>query len=489
MGKRGELLLTKTEPKQFWHDIQAITAQLAGPAESLRLPLFTELLNTRKGGLARELYRLATAVRLFTVSKRGAFPNASPGKMTVFFAHQTPSNMRNLLPVAKEAHRTHRLGGIVMAGVFPDVLREFAGKVPVMTVRDLVGRISIREMWTRAVEAWKIFGGISAALREFDPALDRRFRRKFGTFAREIAGAVLAEPAFRILLTAWRPSCVVSSSDMWPVEFQLTNQATNMGIPSAVIQHGVVGHLWWPFVARYYVLWGDQFRRQMLDFGAPGERLLLGGMPASDDLFGQRWKSKANINPGNATAGWVCLILSQTHGLKLDPGLGEAFRQFLQEMLPSQPHIRWKVKLHPSEDRTFYEQLGKEVYTRLEICPPSMQVEEAILASDVVTTLYSTAGLEAMMLERPLGVLCVSNRIRELAWWPLFGGGQYVHTPQEFGRWLSDLTTDPQHRVIQLARQREFLKQCFVNHGHAAKAIVDVLDAHSKPGLQGVSND
>ena len=479
------------EPKQFWHDIVALTNPLAGTAESLRIPLFTGLLDTQKVPLAREVYRLAMAVRSFVGTGHGTFPDAQPGQILLFFPHQTPSNMRNLLPVAREAYRKNRLGGIVTAGVFPEVLREFAGCVPIVTMNQLLGRSPVRETLLQAIEARRIFSSISAALEAYDPSVAGCFRRKFGTFAREVTAAVQSADAFRHLLAAWRPACVASTSDMWPAEFQMACQASRMGIPSAVIQHGTVSQHWWPFVASFYILWGERFLRDMVAFGAPAERLLLCGMPASDGLF-ELADALKDERPNDSPAP-VCLILSHTHGLTLDPGLAEAFRRFLKEVVPSLPHIRWKVRLHPSEESAFYQGLGHDIYARLEFCPPSTRLEAAILESDVVTTLYSTAGLEAMILGRALIVPSLSERVPELAWWPHFGGGMYVHTPQEFAQRLGELTSNPHCRSSQLARQREFLKGCFVNHGHAAEAIVDILGhfviSHSCADRDGDSRD
>jgi hypothetical protein len=109
-----------------------------------------------------------------------------------------------------------------------------------------------------------------------------------------------------------------------------------------------------------------------------------------------------------------------------------------------------------------------------------MGLEEAILEANVVTTLYSTAGLEGMILDRALLVPCLSDRVQELAWWPRFGGGIYAYTPADFAERLHELTSNPLCLSSQLHRQREFLKGCFVNRGHAAEAIVDLLEVHTK---------
>ena len=44
--------------------------------------------------------------------------------------------------------------------------------------------------------------------------------------------------------------------------------------------------------------------------------------------------------------------------------------------------------------------------------------------------MLSTAGLEAMMMQRPLVVFDLAPMVSECAWWPKFGGGTYVTTAQ-----------------------------------------------------------
>ena len=191
------------------------------------------------------------------------------GKVLFCFAHRTTSHMQNLLPVVREAHARGLLGGIVSSSDFSQQLAEFAGEVPIVTAAELNSRLGCGEQVRIASEAGDIFREIAKMLAHYDTRLSARFRRNSGTMLAEILTSLRMERAFRILFDLWSPSCVVSTSDSWPLEYQMAHQASSQQIPSVVLQHGNLIYFYWPFCASLYVLWGQQSLREMLDFRSP----------------------------------------------------------------------------------------------------------------------------------------------------------------------------------------------------------------------------
>jgi hypothetical protein len=331
-----------------------------------------------------------------------------------------------------------------------------------------------------AVLAVKTYRRLSRALEEQTPSVAARFRRNPAIYLAEIVSAIQFGKAFRELLTIWAPSCVVSTSDMWPFEYQLAYQSKQLGIPSSVIQHGIVGYFWYPFVADLYLTWGEMFAEQMIAYGAPRERLAMCGMPASDTLFRGGGSADAERHRrGNKSP--VCLILSHAHTRTTEPQLFQRFSDLVTKTVLSAPHVRWRVKLHPSEDSSFYQQMGSTVYRHLEVLPKTISLEKAVGESDVILTLFSTAGLEAMILRRPVLVADVGEKVREFAWWPQFGGGLYVKSPGELLEAIDGLARDDLGRIAQLDLQRRFLERSFANRGRAAMAAVDEIESRSRP--------
>lgn len=461
--------------REFWEDIVRLTN--ASPLEcvrSLRMVLFIWLQANTDNPMRRQVRHLGSATRPLLPMRKVTIPLAKRGQLVFCFAHKTPANIQNLLPVAREADRRGVLGGIVSACDFDRELAEFSGRIPIVTARSLISQLSIVHRHKIAFEALRTFREVFGILSAYDAHLARRLFRNVGTVLDETVRSLQLGVAFRTLLEAWSPSCVASTSDLWPLEYQFAYQATYLQIPSVVIQHGVSDDSWWPFQADLFVAWGDIFREKMTELGVPPNRLTIGGMPASDEVF-QRQQALDRNREVVAQNPPVCLILSHSQGRVVEPEIFERFKEVLSETIQLTPNVRWKVKLHPSEEDSFYRELDDKIFKRLEIYPKSTSLVEAVEGADVVTTLFSASGLEAMMMGRPVVVPVLSSRGKELAWWPDLGGGVYAHNAAEFRQHLVNLLSVPQSRLRQLESQRSFLKRSFANPGRASEAIVDLI--------------
>jgi hypothetical protein len=458
----------------LWQDIVAATADLGPEATALRIPLLVEFRMPPRIWRNRIGAAIETCAPFLTLPRK-AIEVSPKGRVLFCFPHRTASNINNLLPVAREALRRGLLGGILTARDFSAELREFAGVAPIVSVEQLIRQLGLRERVRNAARVANMYKQITAALSRHLPRFRMAGRR--ARLVRELADSVLYGSVCEWLLDRWSPSCVISTSDFFPLEHQLCCRASRRRIPSFVVQHGVIDEFWWPFVADIYCMWGDAHADQMRRLGAPAERLTVVGMPATDTLFERtnagKYKSAENrVQP-------VCLLLSHTNGSGYEPEVFRDYRQFLAEAMKLMPLITWKVKLHPREGESFYREMGNAVYERLTFHPKDVSLEEAVKDADVVTTVFSTAGLESMIMDRPLIVAPATPRVQKFAWWPAMGGGTYAASAQEFQTQLTKLISDPDHRAQRLDQQRQFLSKSFANQGHAAECIVDLLERYS----------
>lgn len=461
--------------RQLWEDIVLFTSRSRSDCiRSLRIALF--FLLSGDGSLLGQAKRLISTVRRLFPGRKKVVETVQSGRLLFCFPHRTASNIKNLLPVAREAHRRGQLGGIVAFSDFSKDLAEFIGHVPIVTAEALVSQLGIRQRIEVAKEAICTFREISRTLSGVDIHLAARYRRNAGTALADIVTSLLMGRAFQVLLNSWSPSCVVSTSDLWPLEYQLAHQASRKKIPSFVVQHGSAIYFYWPFAASFCLVWGEQSLDEMIAIGTPADRLIVGGMPASDTLFSTvRATGSIGRTPTDHP---VCLILSHTNGSYLEPDLFANYKRFLSELVPATPFVRWKVKLHPSEDRSFYDDLDPEALARLEFYPKSTRLEHALQEADIATTLYSTSGLEAMIAGCPLIVPIVSPRMTEPNLLPQVPGALFLHTPEEFAQALKSLVSNADYRTRRLELQREALNHCFSNQGHASQAIMDLIGQH-----------
>ena len=466
--------MRKTDGREFWEDIVQLTGAAGHQSvPSLRVALLVLLRCKDSPPFLRELHSALSAAYSLLPRRKTPLSHAVHGKMLFCFPHRSPSNINNLLPVAREADRRGLLGGIVLSDDCSGELAEFRNRIPMITMGALIAQLGISEKFKIAMETISVFRDVSSALSRYDAALARRFYRNAGRALREIVRCLQMAPSFWNLLGLWSPSCVVSTSDLWPAEYQLAYQASRKDIPSVVIQHGNTIHYYWPFVADLWVMWGQQSYQEMLDLGAPASRLAIGGMPALDSIFTRGPIADVSCaKRGHA----CCVILSQTHGRVVDPELFSSYRKFLSELVPIVPNVRWKVKLHPSEDQSFYDQLNPEVRRRLEFYPPAVTLDSALVGADVAMTLTSTSGLDAMARGVPVIVPVVAESMLQPGVQARLHGAILVRTPEEFRRECERLNSDITHRVEQITEQRKAVNLYFANQGYAGAAIMDLLD-------------
>jgi hypothetical protein len=468
--------MTHTDHTELWQDIVAATSELGSDATALRIPLFINL-QKLKQSFRRQVQDVAVGAHQFLSLSASTQIAPIKGGALFCFAHGSPSNMNNLLPVAREALRRGLLGGIVMAGEFHTELREFVDVVPMLSADDLIGRLGPSVRVKNAIRLGEAYCQLSRALSRRGAYLASSLASNRGAVLRELAHAVQFGSACELLLQSWAPSAMISTSDFWPFEHQLCRQSSRHGIPTLVIQHGTIGDFWWPFVADLYCMWGDTHLQQMLELGAPVDRMKVLGMPATDSMF--KGARTGLLGSANKHSSPVCLILSHTHGSTVEKDVFDSFRHFIAEAIKLSPTVDWKVKLHPREDETVYREMGKSIYDRLTFHPKDISLQDAVADADVVTTVYSTAGLEAMVLGRPLIVAPATSRVQHLAPWPSMGGGTYAATASDFQMQLNHLVGDDNYRARQLEKQHSFLAKSFANQGHAAERIVDLLERYS----------
>jgi hypothetical protein len=470
--------MVDTVQSKLWRSIVAATADLGPEATAIRISLWVEFRQPPRPFTKR----VGTIVRIckeFLTIGRRVKRHLSTGGVLVCFPHRTLSNVNNMLPVAREAFRRGLVGAILTSGDLSVELAEFAAAVPIITEQELVGQLSISERLRNVARIARGYKKIVAALSQHLPGFRLAGRR--ASVVQMIGSSVIYASIFKRFFEHWAPDCVVSTSDFWPFEHQLCCQAKLRNVPSLVIQHGTIDYIWWPFVADLCCLWGDAHVDQLRSLGAPANRLTVAGMPATDKFF-RRNKTAPNRQVSNRVRP-VCLILSMTNGSSAEPDVFNSYRQFIIEAINLVPFVTWKVKLHPVETDSFYRELGDSLYGQLTFHPGSVSLEQAVNDADVVTTIYSTAGLETMVMDRPLIVAPANARVQELAWWPMAGGGTYAASALEFEDQLTKLISDQSYRRRRLEQQRAFLVKSFANQGHASERIVDLLGTYSRQPL------
>lgn len=437
--------------------------------ESLRIPLFMLLEGSVDSSLRIAIGLIYRTVLLFVSPPERLLPATRTGAVMFCIPHGTPSNISNILPIVEDASSRGGLGGILMGGFGSRHEVAFGTCTPTSLDRLVAGVPAgkrVRCFW-RAIRTLCRVRKLSR--RQF-PQIARSLNGKFSFLLNQISLSLLVREVIGDLLELWRPSAVITSSDFWPFEYEVVSAAKKNAILTLVVQHGIVDPFWWPFCADRLLLWGRPFEEQMVALGAPRDRLSLVGMPATDQIFRSRGADEDGWEEETVDS---CLIISQTNAAGVYPDAFKKYYAFLKETIGHLSNVEWRIKLHPVEDGKFYLNLQREVGAELKILPKGTKLDAAVRDSRISLTVFSTAGLEVMIMQRPLIVLNVSPHLAEFAWWPSQGGGVYASSPSQLRTTIRQLLSDRKAAGRHVGRQNEFIASCFENPGYAAKAVMD----------------
>jgi hypothetical protein len=438
--------------------------------KSLRIPLYMIVAGSINLSLKSRIGLFLRTVQMFLGFNSRTFCSVAKERILFCIPYGTPSNISNLVPIVEEASKQRVLGGILLGRIGKKTESDFR-KYPCVSFQHMVAMVPIRIRIRSILEIFRTMVKIRKLSGQTFPQLKHALKGKWSFVVNQLSISMLIQYPFEKILRSWHPSSIITTSDFWPFEYQLIHVSKRIKIPTFIVQHGIIANeYWWPFYADSLLLWGKTFEEQMIAFGAPKERLCVLGMPSSDNIFKNQLAFEENLSNRDVTS---CLIISQTNAAGIYPEVFQKYYSILKEAIIGLPKFEWRIKLHPVEDDKFYIKLGKEVGKELRILPKSTTLESAVKNSDIAIIIFSTAGLEVMIMQRPLIVLDLSPRLTKFAWWPSKGGGIYASDSTQLQSIILRLLNDKDVERQQIIRQNEFISNCFENPGHSSKAILE----------------
>lgn len=251
--------------------------------------------------------------------------------------------------------------------------------------------------------------------------------------------ALLPVASLRTLLQSERPDLLLTGSCP-RYEHAAVIAAQELGIPVFSISDYL------GFVVNY-AFTGDRLgaiceiaRENLVTAGTPADRIVVTGSPAFDPIIRELRE-------------WDAAILAAKHGL--EPGrayvtlgmhgnMGDPLRviEVVSEALRPQREVQILVKPHPGDDpavyRAFFAARG-EALGNVRLVDGN--IREFIFLSTVLVTFYSTCGLEAVLMDKPLLQLNITGRTNP---YPLYRYGlslqatDAAETAAAYARMISD---------------------------------------------------
>lgn len=465
--KMNDVMDKKKQPDDVWQSVLAFVNNEQGDVYlSLRMPLYVAISKKLKYTLKENVVQIIKCKQWLGMCSKDALQTFPVAPVMFYLPYDSPSNLNNILPVLQEIKKRCVPYCVIVNDMAVACLDAVIYKDTVVSVLAIIQTFGLKQRIGIFIKAVKVYLYIVKQYKKHQNGNYKYIFNNPGFFIYHIYYSLLAYKAFSCIFKQCTPKFAISTSDFWPSEHQFFRTANQHAVPTAVIQHGIIASFWWPFIAQYNFLWGDLFKKQLVRLGADETRLISVGMPASDELF----NSTCMLDVEDDNKRNVCLIISQTHA-QLFPIVAEKYKELLLLLIQEFPYIEWQIKLHPNENMQFYTNLNADVT----VLPKTVTIKDALKTATFCCTIYSTAGLEAMIMNKPLVVFNLVGEIEEYAWWPKHGGGKYTQTIEETKLIIGDIIESFDYRAEYIKQQEKFLKSCFVNRGNAANKIVDKI--------------
>jgi len=210
------------------------------------------------------------------------------------------------------------------------------------------------------------------------------------------------------LISNVQPNVVILLNEITLQDRLMGLVSTLAGTPSVSIQHGLfIGYVYHKLATDKIIVWGQEPKKFWENIGCLPERIISVGAFAHES-----WKIKKQYHLQSTTKNTNprVLFLGQNPAAFISPSMHSKTVSAIFQAIQALPDYYFIVKPHPGENPTPYHLEGErlEGSKNHEILNGG-SIEQTILESDLVITVFSTAGLEAMLLERPVLVLNLSH--------------------------------------------------------------------------------
>ena len=245
------------------------------------------------------------------------------------------------------------------------------------------------------------------------PALGRLFRDS-------VSKGLLYLLAMEQLLVREGVSAVVTRNDSLLFERSSVLAARRTGVPSLVIQHGITSRhpIWGPVYADWYAVWGKAGRDALTSFADDASTLVRTGDPRTlRNIDEVESKKKVFATLGIRPEKKLVVYASQPfYGITRFHSLSsletlverEELLRSLIDVAETLPNIQLLIKLHPMEGASQTQAWVPEMKSFPVLS--DFDVRDLLAACDVLVTVSSTVGLEAMLFEKPVVTVNLTAR-------------------------------------------------------------------------------
>ena len=224
-------------------------------------------------------------------------------------------------------------------------------------------------------------------------------------------------------------------------------------------------------------VFGDYFRELFIRHGVPAERIVVTGQPMMDTILTCN-EDKAMVRrklglPLDKTI--VLLLTTATVEYNLwRPGQRRYFIAQVLKAFAGLPEHQLAIKLHPREKVEDYQKLVQKLGFEVPIYR-DVNLYEILNAADAAITTYSTTGLDALILKKPLIVFDLFSKVEPV---PYVGSGAAlgVYKPQDLRAAVMTVFNDDETKKRLKSASSDFVYHyAYKLDGKAAERVAELI--------------
>lgn len=274
----------------------------------------------------------------------------------------------------------------------------------------------------------------------------------------------------RRLLQDYEPDLVVATNSPRAEKAALV-AAHQLGIPSLRVEQlfgedrsGIEGPL--PPVTRHACM-HEYVKETLIRRGAQPDRVVVTGQPQFDMVLRRNPKAEAYLLQRIGAVEKPIVVVGT------QPGISSATLEEVIATIRNMPQCKWVVKTHPSESsqryESFFSALALKEISVIGHEPEHFYATDLLRLSSCLITEFSTLGLEAALMDRPVITLNMSGNIEPVPYAEL-GLAVRVTNRGSLGHVLRDiLENGPIAQSLRETRRR------WTTDGKATLRVVDLI--------------
>ncbi len=206
---------------------------------------------------------------------------------------------------------------------------------------------------------------------------------------------------FSQMIAAELPDLIVTVDELSRFGRILISVGNKKGVKTLIVQHGAIWDhaLFDGSLCTKFAAYGEQTKKILRKRGVRKDQIVITGQ-AEDTPTVSREKIRRKICTKLSVSSKKPVITFTSQALA--ESVNYPSFEVLYETIKEMPKVQFVIKLHPDESDKLHREFIRKLDLKNVMIIKDINIKELLIASDLIINIYSTVGMEALSLGRPL---------------------------------------------------------------------------------------